>query len=148
MKNRLQNLIETLQKYELAKASLPEVAKEFVRFFEELSDEAEKVIPEKKEEFATEFIDRVHQLVAVVNPYIDLISLGEENLLSSFDNPNYFDADQWKSAQEAKEQLGEIARRLLPHLATAPKLEGVQESLKEDQKKQPPRAPKSKWVKS
>jgi hypothetical protein len=148
MKNRLQNLIETLQKYELAKASLSEVAKEFVRFFEELSNEAEKVTPEKKEEFATQFVDIIHQLVAVINPYIDLIPLGEENLLSSLDNPNYFDADQWKSAQEAKEHLGEIACRLLPHLSTAPRLEGTQESLKEDQKKQPPRAPKSKWMKS
>jgi len=148
MKNRLRNLIETLQKYELGNADFSEVAKEFVRFFEELSNEAEKVIPEKKEEFATQFIDIIHQLVAVINPYIDLISLGEENLLSSLDNPSYFDADQWKSAQEAKEHLGEIARRLLPHLATASKLEGVQESLKEDQKKQTPRAPKSKWMKS
>ena len=148
MKNTLQNLIETLQNYEHNNAILPEVAKEFVRFFEQIDREAEKITPDKKEEFATQFIEIAHQLVTVINPYIELIPLSEENLLSTLDDPNYFDADLWKSVQEAKGRIGELARRLLPHLATIPQLDETQQSLKEDKKKHPPRAPKSKWMKS
>lgn len=148
MKNTLQNLIETLQNYEQNNAILPEVAKEFVRFFEQMNQAAEKITADKKEEFATQFVEIAHQLVNVINPYIDLIPLSEENLLSSLDNADYFDLQQWKSMQEAKEHIGQFARTLLPHLATIPKLESAKESLKEDQKKKPPRASKSDWMKS
>ena len=147
MKNRLQNLTETLQKFEAGKASLPEIAKEFVRLFEELNTEAAKISASQKEEFATQSVEMFHQLAALINPYIDQIPLGEENLLSSLDNPSYFDADDWESASEAKDRIGEMARRLLPHLATIPKLVESQDSLKKD-KKLPPRAPKSEWMKS
>lgn len=147
MENRLQNLTETLQKFEASKVSFSEIAGEFVRFFEDLHLQAEKISAEQKEEFATQAVELFHQLVALINPYIDVIALGEESLLASLDNPNYFDADDWKSAQDAKEQIGQLARRLLPYLATAPQLKESQDSLKKD-KKQPPRATKSQWMKS
>ena len=146
MQNRLQNLSETLQKFEASKVSFPEIAGEFVRFFEDLQLKAEKISAEQKEEFALLAVELFHQLVSLINPYIDVIALGEENLLLSLENPNYFDADDWKSATDAKEQIGELARRLLPYLATTPQLES-QDSLKKD-KKQPPRATKSQWMKS
>ncbi len=73
--------------------------------------------------------------------------MGEENLLSSLDSPSYFDASEWKSAQEAQERVGELARRLLPFLAIVPKLEESQNP-PADKKKHRPRAPKSRWVKS
>ncbi len=147
MKSRLQNLSESLQKYETGHVSFPEIAREFVRFFEEFHFRAEKNSSEHKEEFATQSVELLHQLAALINPYIDVIALGEENLLSSLDNPNYFDASDWKSAVEAKQQIGELARKLLLHLAMAPKLEESQDSIKKD-KKHPPRASKSQWMKS
>jgi hypothetical protein len=145
MKNSLQNLTETLQKFEIGKVSLQEMAKEFVRFFEQLHSQAEKGA--NKEEMATKAVEALQQLAGVIQPYIDVIPLGEDNLLASLDNPSYFDADEWKSAQEAKERLGELVRQLLTHLATVPQLEESQETLKKD-KKQPPRASKSQWMKS
>jgi negative regulator of genetic competence, sporulation and motility len=147
MKNSLQNLTETLQKFETGRVSFPEIAKEFVRLFEELNSKAEKISDEHKEEFATQVVETFHRLADLINPYIEVIALGEENLLSSLDNPNYFDADDWKSTSEAKEGVGEMARKLLPFLATVPKLEESQDLLKKD-KKQPPRASKSQWMKS
>ncbi len=147
MKSRLQNLSESLQKFETGKISLPEIAEEFVRFFEEINLKAEKSSSDQKEEFATQAVEALHQLVALINPYIEVVALGEENLLSSLDNPNYFDAGDWKSAAEAKQQIGELSRKLLPHLATLPKLEESQDILKQD-KKHPPRPSKSQWMKS
>jgi hypothetical protein len=147
MKSRLQNLSESLQKFETGRISFPEIAKEFVRLFEEFHSQAEKISADHKEEFATQSVESLHQLAALINPYIDVIALGEENLLSSLDNPNYFDVDDWKSATEARQRIGELARKLLPFLATVPKLEESQDSLKKD-KKQPPRASKSQWMKS
>lgn len=146
MQSRLQNLSETLQKFEIGKVSFSEIAREFVRFFEDLQLNAEKISAEQKEEFATHAVELFHKLAALISPYIEVTSLGEESLLASLDNPNYFDEDDWKSAQDAKEQIGQLARRLLPYLATSPQLES-QDSLKKD-KKQPPRAPKSQWMKS
>jgi hypothetical protein len=147
MNNRLQNLSESLQKFEIGKISFPEIAKEFVRLFEELNSKAEKISADHKEEFATQSVEILHQLVALINPYIDVVALSEENLLSSLDNPNYFDTEDWNSASEAKDRIGELARKLLLFLATVPKLEESQDSLKKD-KKQPPRASKSQWMKS
>jgi hypothetical protein len=147
MKNRLQNLSESLQKYETGSVSFPEIAREFVRIFEEFHLRAEKISSDHKEEFATESVEMLHQLALLINPYIDVIALGEENLLSSLDNPNYFDASDWKSAVEAKQQIGEFARKLLLHLAMAPKLEESHDSIKKD-KKHPSRASKSQWMKS
>ena len=147
MNNRLQNLSESLQKFEIGKISFPEIAKEFVRFFEELNSNAEKISADHKEEFATQTVDMLHQLVAIINPYIEVMALSDENLLSSLDNPNYFDSEDWKSASEAKDRIGEMARKLLLFLATIPKLEESHDSLKKD-KKQPPRASKSQWMKS
>src|SRR5579872_6397281 len=137
MKNRLQSLSESLQKFETGRMSLPEIAEEFVRFFEEINLKAEKNSSDQKEEFATVSVETLHQLVALINPYIEVVALSEENLLSSLDNPNYFDAEDWKSAEEAKQRIGELSRKLLPHLATLPKLEESQDILKKD-KKQPP----------
>ncbi len=147
MKNSLQNLTEPLQRFEAGKISLPEIAKEFVRLFEKLNALAEKSSADHKEEFASQLVETFHELAVLINPYIDMIPLGEENLLSSLDNPNYFDADDWKSALEAKEQIGEIARKLLPYLATIPQLKESQGTLRKD-KKEPPRASKSQWMKS
>jgi hypothetical protein len=147
MKSRLQNLSESLQKFEVGKVSLPEIAGEFVRFFEEINLNAEKSSSDHKEEFASQSVDILHQLVALINPYIEVVALGEENLLSSLDNPNYFDAGDWNSATEAKQRIGELARKLLSHLATVPKLEESQDVLKKE-KKHPPRAHKSQWMKS
>jgi len=147
MKSRLQNLSESLQKFETGKASLPEIALEFVRLFEEINSKAEKISSDHKEQFATESVETLHQLVALINPYIEVVALGEENLLSSLDNPNYFDAEDWKSAAEAKQRIGELSLKLLSHLATIPKLEEPQDVLKKD-KKHPPRATKSQWMKS
>jgi hypothetical protein len=147
MKNRLQNLSESLQKFETGRVSLPEIAEEFVRLFEEIHSKAEKVSSDQKEEFATQSVEALHQLVALINPYIEVVALGEENLLSSLDNPNYFDAEDWKSAAEAKQRIGELTRKLLPHLATIPKLEESNDVLKKD-KKHPPRPTKSQWMKS
>ena len=147
MKNNLQNLSESLQKYETGRISFPEIAREFVRLFEEFHFRAEKISSEHKEEFATQSVEMLHQIVALINPYIDVVALSEENLLSSLDNPNYFDASDWKSAIEAKQQIGEFARKLLLHLAMAPKLEEAHDPLKKD-KKHPPRASKSQWMKS
>lgn len=147
MNNRLQNLSESLQKFEIGRISFPEMAKEFVRIFEEFHSQAEKISGDHKEEFATQSVDALHQLVALINPYIDPIALSEENLLASLDNPNYFDTEDWESASEAKARIGELARKLLLFLATVPKLEESHDSLKKD-KKQPPRASKSQWMKS
>lgn len=147
MKSRLQNLSESLQKFETGRMSIPEIAEEFVRLFEEINLKAEKISSDHKEEFATQSVEMLHQLVALINPYIEVVALGEENLLSSLDNPNYFDAEDWKSAAEAKQRIGELSRKLLSHLATAPKLAESQDVLKKD-KKQPPRATKSQWMKS
>ena len=147
MKSRLQNLSESLQKFEIGRVSLPEMAQEFVRLFEDINSKAEKISSDHKEEFATESVEMLHQLALLINPYIEVVALGEENLLSSLDNPNYFDAEDWKSAAEAKQQIGELTRKLLSHLATVPKLEESQDVLKKD-KKHPPRATKSQWMKS
>jgi hypothetical protein len=147
MKNRLQNLSESLQKFEIGRMSLSEIAQEFVRLFEDINSKAEKISSNHKEEFATQSVEMLHQLVALINPYIEVVALGEENLLSSLDNPNYFDAEDWKSATEAKQRIGELSRKLLPHLATVPKLEESHDTLRKD-KKHPPRATKSQWMKS
>lgn len=147
MKSRLKNLSESLQKFEIGRMSFPEIAEEFVRFFEEINSKAEKISSDHKEAFATESVEALHQLVSLINPYIEVVALGEENLLSSLDNPNYFDAEDWKSAVEAKQRIGELSRKLLPHLATLPKLEESQDVLKKD-KKHPPRPTKSHWMKS
>src|SRR5579863_10391487 len=105
MKSRLQSLSESLQKFETGKMPLPEIAAEFVRLFEEINSKAEKVSSDQKEEFAIQSVETLHQLVALINPFIDVVALGEENLLSSLDNPNYFDAGDWKSAAEAKQRI-------------------------------------------
>lgn len=109
MKNRLQNLSQSLQKFETGRMSLPEIAGEFVRLFEEINSKAEKISSDHKEEFATQSVEMLHQLVSLINPYIEVVALGEENLRSSLDNPNYFDAEDWKSAAEAKQRIGELA---------------------------------------
>jgi uncharacterized phage infection (PIP) family protein YhgE len=147
MKSRLQNLSESLQNFESGKLSFPEIAKEFVRLFEDLNSKAEKILPDNKEEFATQSVESLHQLVALINPYIEVVALGEENLLSSLDNPNYFDAEDYSSATEARDLIGELSRKLLPLMATLPNLEESHDPLKKD-KKQPPRASKSQWMKS
>ena len=147
MTDSLQNLTETLQKFEIGKAPLAEISKEFVRFFEQLNSQAEKISADNKEEYAMKFVETLNQLVQVVTPYIEMFPLEEENLVSSLDNPSYFDANEWKSAQEAKERLGELARRLLPFLAIVPQLEESQKP-PTDKKKQVPRASKSRWLKS
>ncbi len=147
MKSRLQNLSESLQNFETGRMSLPEIAEEFVRLFEDINLKAEKSSSTHKEEFATQSVEILHQLALLINPYIEVVALGEENLLSSLDNPNYFDAEDWKSAAEAKQRIGELSRKLLPHLATVPKLEESHGVLRKD-KKHPPRATKSQWMKT
>ncbi len=147
MTDSLQNLTETLQKFEIGKASFAEISKEFISFFERLNSLAEKISADNKEEYAMKLVDTLNQLAQIVTPYIEVIPLEEENLLLSLDNPSYFDVDHWKNAQEAKERLGELARRLLPFLAVVPLLEESQKS-PTDKKKHLPRAPKSRWLKS
>jgi|GEM_PF-1643014 len=147
MKSRLQNLSKSLQNFETGRMSFSEIAQEFVRLFEEINSEAEKNSSDHKEEFALQAVEMLHQLVALINPYIEVVALGEENLLSSLDNPNYFDAEDWKSAAEAKQRIGELARKLLPHLAIAPNLEESHGVLRKE-KRHPPGTPKSQWMKS
>jgi outer membrane protein OmpA-like peptidoglycan-associated protein len=148
MEINLHKLTETLQNYEAGKVFPADAARELVRLFDQMNRKAEKISTDKKEEFAAEFIDTVQKLVALINPYIEVISLSEESLLSSLDNPSYFDADQWNAVQEAKQQLAEIAEQLLPHLATVPEIEGEMPQQIKGAKKHPPRAPRSKWMKS
>jgi hypothetical protein len=72
----------------LAKFVFPEITKEFVLLFEELNSKADNFLPYNKEEFATQSVESLHQLVALINPYSEVVALGEENLLSSLENPN------------------------------------------------------------
>ena len=147
MENKFQNLSESLQKYETGKISFREIAKEFVRVFEEINLKAEKISSDQKEAFATQAVEDFQELVTLINPYIDVVSLSDEKLLSSLENPSYFDAGDWNSAIEAKEQIGEFARKLLPLMAITAETEETKETLKKE-KKHPPRASKSQWMKS
>ncbi|HEX4839130.1 MAG TPA: hypothetical protein VFU89_01665 [Rhabdochlamydiaceae bacterium] len=147
MRNTLQNLLESLQKYEIGKIPLPEIAEGFVRLFDEIHLKAEKIPSDQKEEFATQTAEDFHQLVSLINPYIDIISLSDEQLLSSLENPSFFDANDWNAAIEAKEQIGELARKLFLHMSTTATSEESQELLKKE-KKHPPRTSKSQWMKS
>jgi hypothetical protein len=61
MTDSLQKLTETLQKFEIGKASLAEVSKEFVRLFEELNSQAEKISADNKEEYAMKFVETFNQ---------------------------------------------------------------------------------------
>lgn len=147
MNHKLQNLLESLQKYETGKMSFPEISKEFVRIFEEMSVKAEKISSDQKEAFATQAAEEFQQLVSLISPYIDVVSLSDDKLLSSLENPSYFDAGDWNSAIEAKEQIGEFIRKLLPHMSIMTKVEESKDLLKKE-KKLPPRASKSQWMKS
>lgn len=147
MKNKFQNLLESLQKFETGRISFPEIAKEFVRVFEDISMKGEKTSSDQKEAFATQAAEDFQQLTSLINPYIEALLLSDEKLLSSLENPSYFDAGDWNSAIEAKEQIGEFARKLLPLMAVLAESEETKESLKKE-KKNPPRASKSQWMKS
>ncbi|HEX2579191.1 MAG TPA: hypothetical protein VHK67_02160 [Rhabdochlamydiaceae bacterium] len=107
----------------------------------------EKTSSDQKEAFATQAAEDFQQLTSLINPYIEALLLSDEKLLSSLENPSYFDAGDWNSAIEAKEQIGEFARKLLPLMAVLAESEETKESLKKE-KKNPPRASKSQWMKS
>jgi len=148
MKNIVQNLTETLKKFDHREILLPELTKEFCRFFEVLNAEAQKVSAEKKEEFTIQFIETTQALLALIRPYIELIPLGNEKLISSLDNPDFFDPDDWKAVQEAKELLTELSRSILPHLSLTPKLGEKIEKENLRKGEAPEHAPRSKWLKS
>jgi hypothetical protein len=148
MKNIVRNLTETLKKFDRREILLPEVTKEICLFFEALNVEAQKVSAEKREEFTIQFIETTQAMLTLIRPYIESIPLGNEKLISSLDNPDFFDPDDWKAVQEAKERLTELSRSILPHLSLTPKLgEKIeQEHLRKGEA--PQHAPRSKWLKS
>jgi hypothetical protein len=148
MQGSLKNLTEALKKFDARELSLAEVVKEFVLFFEQMNGQAEKVPADKREEFTNRFIEATQKLVVLIRPYMDAIQLSEEKLISTLENPDFFDPDDWKAVYEAKERLAEIATALLPHLSTLPKLSEPleKESLKKG--KTPVHTPRSKWMKS
>ena len=144
----MQKLTEALKKFDQREILLPALTKEFCQFFESLNTEVITISTEKKEEFTLQFIETTQTLLTLIEPYLEAIPLGNEKLISSVDNPDFFDPDDWKAVQEAKDRLTELSSSLLPHLSLAHKPgESVeQENLRKGEA--PQHTPRSKWLKS
>src|SRR5689334_15715999 len=112
------SLTDILKEYEAGKVSVPAVAKEIVGFFQ--AELARIENSQKKEEQIQKTTEALQNLVGLLNPYINVVGLSEEALVTSLENPDYFDRDEWQLVQATKEELNEIARRLLVYLATEP----------------------------
>ncbi len=135
------SLSEVLKEFDAGKISVPVVAKEIVGFFQKELSLIEQA--EKKEEQIQITVENLQQLALQLNPYINRVSVNEETLIASLDNPDLFDKEEWQAVQESKGELSEIVGRLLLYLATEPPAEEPKAPVSE--KRKPP--PKSKWMK-
>lgn len=149
MQNRLEKLTETLNQYDRQQASTQMMFEQIAAVFCRFKEEAELLKSEQREAWLKVVQDTLQTLVGMLQPYLDPVSISEQQLIQILDDPSYFNAEDWSRAQRAKNQIQESLQTLIPIFFERPSVETSADKPSIEKKKPPPRPPnRSDWMKS
>lgn len=149
MQNRLQVLTETLSQYDKQQVSIQTLFEQIGAVFLQFKDEALLLKSDQKEVWLKNVQDTLHKLCDMLQPYLESVSISDEQLILILDDPSFFDPTDWSEAQKTKTEIQDSLRTLIPLFFEKPIIENSADDSSIEKKKKPPRPPsKSDWMKS
>lgn len=153
IKDKYQKLLHLIEK-SIEEASLEDILKEAVQFFEELRREFPKADQDQRIEMV-QMMNHLQELLKKVSKKVaDQTGLTEDDLYALAENPSNFSPDQWQLVQETKKKLYDSVRKFSGAMEEETKksqpAEG-QEVKKTPRPMRPPiirRSKRSDWMKS